>query len=201
MNNASWLLYPGLFVASLVGAAAGAFFKRIGEDFAAQQSIQKLTATVENIKAAISDDVWDRQRQWEMRRDAVYDAWRALHELHTSLFNILSVFSHPIPNYGNDEDLKNSLLSTRSQAADQFDACKTTYYHANNLARLVMGNEFPKLFCAYAKQAEQIANEIMNGNTGSFTPERSKELAEKINDILQGARKELNIKNADCVEV
>ena len=138
MSDASWLFYLGAAIASLIGAFLGAFIRRIGEDFAAQQSIEKLTATVKNIKAAISDDVWDRQKQWEMRRDAVSDALRALRELETSLINLRSVFSCSI--------IENSL---RYQASLQFEACNTRYLHAKDFADLVVGKELPKHLAAY----------------------------------------------------
>jgi hypothetical protein len=199
MTNAANLLpFLGLVLASMIGAFLGALFKRLGEDFAAQQSIQKLTATVENIKAAISDDVWDRQKQWEMRRDAVSDAWRTLRELETFLIELHSDFSLPI---SDNEAIRSSLLNKRHHAREQFYSCLTKYLHATNLTDLVVGDELPKLLSAYFQQIGIIANKIINGDSKYFTSERKKELVDKSNEIRQEARKELNIKNADDVVV
>jgi hypothetical protein len=42
----------------------------------------------------ISDKVWNRQKQWEMKRDAVSDAWRALCELETSFMRKRNSMNH-----------------------------------------------------------------------------------------------------------
>lgn len=142
MTDANWFFGLGVVVASSISSFLGAYFRRRGEDVAALKGIEKLTATVENIKAAISDDVWDRQKQWEMRRDAVSDAWRALRELETSLINLRSAFSRPIPD---NEELKGSMLSMRYQAAAEFNACNTKYLHAKDFADWSSGKSFQNI--------------------------------------------------------
>ena len=190
-------------LASILVASFLAYGKRTAENIAMNANFQNVleqlkvqTAVTENIKAAINDDVWESQRHFEMRRDAVYDAWRALRELETSLIKLRAAFSHPIPD---SEDLKNSALNMRYQATAQFDECNTKYDHAKDLADLVVGKELPKHLSAYFQMVGSIAKEIIKGNAGYFTSERMKELSEKSNEIVQVARKELNVKNTDCV--
>lgn len=202
MNDFNLSLYLWLAFASLVGAFLGAYFKRRAEDIATNANFQNVleqlkrqTAETESIKAAISDEVWDRQKQWEMRRDAVYDAWRALRELETALIDLRSAHLCPIPN--NNEDLKNHSLNMRQNTAAQFYACFTRFNHAKELADLVVGEKLTKHFSAYFQNVGPIAKEIFNGNAEFFTSEKSKELADISNVIRQEARKELNINNAD----
>jgi len=168
-----------------------------GKNLATKEDIRELTRTTEEIKAKISDEMWDRQKQWEMRRDAVYDAWRALRELETALIDLRSAYLCPIPS--NNDDLKNHVSNTRQNTAVQFYACFTKFNHAKELADLVVGKELTKHFSAYFQNVGPIAKEIVKGNPGFYTSEKSKELADISNEIRQEARKELNINNADHV--
>jgi hypothetical protein len=103
MIHASWLSYVGLFLLPLAGAYFGAYLKRKGENLATHEDLDKLVAqvaavteTTENIKAAISDDMWDRQKQWEMRRDIVFEVIRALGQLDNALPELCVAYSVPI---------------------------------------------------------------------------------------------------------
>lgn len=73
-------LWP--LVTFLLGLLANSFLKpylsKKGENLATKEDIQDLvkqtkalTQATEEIKAEISVDVWYRQRQWELKRDAV----------------------------------------------------------------------------------------------------------------------------------
>ncbi len=185
----------GILVSFVLGCVAmyvlkpflGTYSAKKGENLATKEDIAELTRIAEGIKAKISDDVWDRQKQWEMRRDAVSDAWRALRELEISLIELHSVFLLPI-----------CESSMRHRAREQFNSCNTRYLHAKDFADLIVGKEFPKYLAAYFQQVGIIANEILKENPGYFTSERMKELAEKSNEIVQEARNELNIKSTDC---
>jgi hypothetical protein len=181
------------------------YSEQVGQNRAMQENLDnlatqtnKLTTITENIKAKISDEYWDRQKQWEMRRDAIYDAWRTLRELETSLVELYSDFSIPLLD---NEANKDSLLRKRRRAREQFYLCFTKYLHAKDFADLVVGNELPKHLAAYFQEAGIIANKIINGDTGYFTSARKKELSDKSDVIRLEARKELNIRNAGCAVV
>lgn len=197
MDLQSLIPYLLVFLTAGAGAYFGAYLKRKGENLATKEDIGELTQAAEEIRAKISDDVWDRQKQWEMRRDAVYDAWRALRELETALIDLRS--AHDLPIHNNNEDLKNHVLNMRHNSAAQFYACFTKFNHAKELADLVVGEKLTKHFSAYFQNAGPIAKAIVNGNAAFFTSEKMKDLAGISNEIRQEARRELKIKNADRV--
>jgi hypothetical protein len=71
-----------ILVLSFIGAGCGAYFgaylKKKGENWATHADIGKLvdqmaavTTATKKIEAAISDDVWGRQRRWELKRDTI----------------------------------------------------------------------------------------------------------------------------------
>jgi hypothetical protein len=191
MNDTSWLLYLGVAIASLIGAFLGAFIKRIGEDFAAQQSIQKLTATVENIKAAISDDVWDRQKQWEMRRDAVFEAIRALGKFDNVLLDLAHAYS--LPNLER-EDLRSNVLSKRKEAREHFDSCGSRLAGARFIADMVVGEALGTAFYECTNEMQSVALKVLSGDAESFTNSQAA-ISQKVNAVYKSAQKELKLKS------
>ncbi|MGB2632346.1 MAG: hypothetical protein WAM58_00290 [Candidatus Acidiferrum sp.] len=79
-----------------IGAFLGAYLKKKGENLASKENVDEVlkevravTATTKKIEAEISNEVWDRQKRWKLRRDILFEAARkagheiqALAELH-----------------------------------------------------------------------------------------------------------------------
>lgn len=56
-------------IGSWLGGFFGTYFKKKGENLATKEDIEELTRRTKEIEAKIDDQVWDRQRQWELTRD------------------------------------------------------------------------------------------------------------------------------------
>jgi hypothetical protein len=76
MSRAFRLL--GTFVGALLGSAFSGYFGKRGEIRAVDEGLKKLVAQTEaitkaseSIKDELTNQSWTRQRQWEMKRDAV----------------------------------------------------------------------------------------------------------------------------------
>jgi uncharacterized membrane-anchored protein YhcB (DUF1043 family) len=194
MNATSWLFYLGVAIASIIGAFLGAFIKRIGEDFAARQSIQKLTATVENIKAAISDDVWDRQKQWEMRRDSIFDAVRVLTIFDNALIKLNSTFSIKVNENSDTAARRDQLIG---EAYLRYAECCSDYQCANRILDLVVGGKVSNNFRNYFQFTASLVQNMNNDQRFLASPGTTKELEEKSDAFIQSAREVLGIKDAD----
>lgn len=73
----------GALIAAIAGYFGG-YFKKKGENLATHDDIEDLvdqtralTQTTKEIEAKIEDQVWDRQRHWEMKKEALADLLRA----------------------------------------------------------------------------------------------------------------------------
>lgn len=73
-----WIL--STLIGAFVGSFLGAYLKTKGENLATHEDLDKLikqmeatTNATKAIEARISNEVWDRQRQWEMKRDAILE--------------------------------------------------------------------------------------------------------------------------------
>jgi hypothetical protein len=83
---------------AFVGSYLGAYMKKKGEDRAMKegfsevlQQARETTTATKSIEAKISDDVWDRQKRWEMKREVLFETMKRVAALYDQL-NELDVF-------------------------------------------------------------------------------------------------------------
>jgi hypothetical protein len=80
------LLWFGLnFLISGGGAYFGAYLKQKGKNLATHEDIDKLlkevratTQATKEIEAKISNEMWNRQKHWELRREVLFEALRRI---------------------------------------------------------------------------------------------------------------------------
>jgi hypothetical protein len=79
----AYILVP--FISAGAGAFFGSYLKRKGENLATHEDIDLLldqvravTQTTKEIEASISDKLWNKQRHWEMKQEAVYSVMQAM---------------------------------------------------------------------------------------------------------------------------
>jgi hypothetical protein len=208
-SDLNLLSYLGLAVASLIGGLFGAYLKRRGENLATHADLDKLieqmsavTETTENIKAAISDDVWDRQKQWELRRDTLFETVRALSDLNNALIELHSIHSSPIPGH---EDLKLHRMNELREKAKSFDARNAKFSSSMFLARMVIGKELHKALTECVNEIRSISRKILNEETAYYMRSESdagprnlvelnaEALMQKVMPAILSARKALKI--------
>jgi hypothetical protein len=91
------------FVFGAAGVGVGAFLvpylNTKGTNVATHEDISKLvdqvaavTKTTKEIEAKISNEVWDRQKQWEFKKEAVFDVLKALGSLHSAVSELHSAY-------------------------------------------------------------------------------------------------------------
>jgi gas vesicle protein len=101
LEKAMWTmeLLLGWGITTLVGAFAGSFLgsymKKKGEDLATKEDFKdlkeqtrELAQTTKEIEAKIDDHVWNRQRQWEMKRDVLIEFARTVSDFEQAVMQI-----------------------------------------------------------------------------------------------------------------
>jgi hypothetical protein len=73
-----YIVWPLNFLFGLLVGYLWGYIKKKAENRAMKEDIAALTRTAEEIKATIADKSWDRQRHWEMKRDAILAMIQAL---------------------------------------------------------------------------------------------------------------------------
>jgi hypothetical protein len=183
---------------SLVGAAVGAYFKRRAENLATHDDLDKLvaqmaavTATTENIKAAISDDVWDRQEQWKMRRDTVFEVVRALGTLDNALLELDIAHSAPLPD---SEELKCDALQNRLEKMKNWNAYGAKFDGAKFLAGMFIGEELDSALSKCIIEMRDIVAGIRK-QTNKHDEASQKALWQRLEAVRLAVRKELKLEN------
>jgi len=100
-NFPTWLLTA---ISAGVAAYFGSYLKEKAQNFATKEDIEKLVAqgaamtqATKAIEERISDEFWNKQRVWEMKRDALIELLSAVHEMADALLE-LSVFEESARN-------------------------------------------------------------------------------------------------------
>lgn len=86
-------------ISAFVGSFLAGYLRRKGENLATHEDIDKLvdqvakvTATARQIEAKISNEVWDRQKQWELKREVLFEATKRLAELGDGLLSLNTIY-------------------------------------------------------------------------------------------------------------
>src|SRR5437764_10010469 len=94
----SFWMWPLTVVGAGLGAYFGAYLKKKGEDRATQEALTDLvrqveatTAATQAIEAKFSNQVWDRQRQWEMKKEVLFEVSGRMGELDDTLLSHYTV--------------------------------------------------------------------------------------------------------------
>jgi hypothetical protein len=196
------LLDVGLvtFVSSSLSAGAGAFLgsylKKKGENLATKEDlgdllkqVQAVTAATKEIEAKISNQVWDRQKQWEMKRDALYAvaqsmtaAVDALIELH-SFYDVENKRGRPTP----PDRQEKQLTLERS-----FNNAAATFHNAVLVAGLVCGKDVQK--AAYEMEGFlRKMGVLAPKSTFEFLEQNTKEMVERRQLVITAIRRDLGV--------
>jgi len=86
---------------AFVGSYLGAYMKRKGEDRAIKEGFgevlrqtQETTTATKSIEAKISDEMWGRQKRWEMKRETVFQMSEKISGVDDALVSMHSTHQH-----------------------------------------------------------------------------------------------------------
>ena len=212
MSDLNWLFNPRtgvaaigaslltLLVKRLVAPYVDAYSRQKGQNLATHEDLDKLVAqmaavteSTENIKAAISDDVWDRQKQWELRRDAVLDAIRAHADLESALVNLNSCLSGYLS--VSEKGLTDKTDAEVSATIQRFRNSRTSFRRAHLIVDLAVGGQFSNAMSAYFRLTGVVSTD-MTHKRSFLDSAKHQELALSGNSVILSARQALGIKDA-----
>lgn len=163
-------MYPAItslltIAGSAIAAYYGAYFKKRGEDKAIADGFaevlrqtREMTEATKAIEAQIGDDVWSRQRQWEAKRDVLFECTKHGIQTRYTIDWLELQYSNEVVS----EDLKEARQKARNDAIDSFDATIETLRANTALSELMCSPETADVLYEYSKVAVQIARLIIN---------------------------------------
>jgi hypothetical protein len=190
LYNFAFFLLGGLIVYALK-PFLGSYSAKKGENLATKEDIAQITKVQEDIKAQISDEKWDRQKQWEMKRDAISDVVRAIHPLTSALEGLVTLhLVHPDPNTATRRD----ETPDERKARENFVLCLENFECARFLATLFVGDALrtalSECYTAYRTECATVMQERL-----SYYSTHMEARVQKVNTVFKAAREELNIEN------
>lgn len=166
----SWALAIVPFLSAGAGAYLGSYLRKKGENLAIHEDIGKLvdqvravTTTTKEIEAKISSDVWDRQKRWELRRDAVIDALQKMGAIEEALWKLRNV--NVAASKDNDPA---SFSEHRFKALENFNAARDQLDRSCLTIGLVCGENLRDELLVLSKYANNLAKDTHEGQPDAF---------------------------------
>jgi hypothetical protein len=189
--------YPGIALTSLIcagiGSYLGSYLKKKGENLATHEDLDKLveqvaavTQATKSIEAAISDDVWDRQKRWELKREVLFEAARRLAEIDNALryLNTVSRFAH--------QQKVAVGFEEKRKAQERWHKAETAILETMLLVEIVCGNETIAAFQNFGSLAYGIVVKVSEKDFEAYA-ESEESFAKTLSAARAAIRKELKI--------
>ena len=174
------------FVTAGCGAFLGSYLRKKGENKAIHEDIGKLvdqmkavTQATKEIEAKISDDVWARQRRWELRRDILLQTMDEIANMQGPLAGVAAAAMSLED--ATDEGRKQTAPQRMQAASDALGVAMPNIFKAMYRVQLVCGPDVQKhvlrvqnlMFSAYQLITRGQARDAirMTGDIGHATEE------------------------------
>jgi hypothetical protein len=181
---------------ALFGSFLGAYLKKKGENIALQEDIEKLvnqvqavTEATKAIEAKISNEMWERQKRWEIKRDALFEAIKELGGVEHSMIALYSATL--ISNKAAEADSRR-LLHDKTEAIKCWSQAFLGFQRATRLASIVCGQEVHQQFNSTESVLGTIASDLIAGSEESYNSLNS-QLSKEILTLVTGIRSELGV--------
>jgi hypothetical protein len=187
-----------LVTAVVAGGSAyfGSYLKKKGENLATHEDVGKLveqvaavTQTTKEIESTISGDLWDRQKRWEIKRDAFFEAIKALTELEDAVSILDSRFKAAKMSPSPTPEEFNGKVKASHQS---WSRASLGYRKATRLAEVVADKETNQVFRNIGFFLTDITRQILVGDLNAFTKGLPR-LLEESGKLIAEIRKELNV--------
>ncbi|HEY2471055.1 MAG TPA: hypothetical protein VGI45_24885 [Terracidiphilus sp.] len=184
----------GYILTALLGVLVGGFVRlwrsyseEKGKNLATKEDIAELTKAAKEIEAAISSEVWDRQRQWEMKRDAVIEAVQALSAAEDALMRMYAHYKK----FTDDEWIVEVKKAYEQSSIDCTNKM-TEFESKRNIARLICSDTFNLMLTEVRFSMRKAMSGMLKRQIRSYD-EIGPLVSPARRSAMQGARKELGL--------
>lgn len=190
MENLAWVVLAA--VASGFGGYLGAYLRKKGENRAVHEDLARLTATTEEIKASIAGRSWERQRNWELRKESVFSLMQSLDECREALLDYWAetwsgVTSDPL------------LRERTEQRLDAWLKCRDEFYKRLDVAKIVCSTGYVELLIEIYRAMHRTSLQMEKDD------EAYKLFADSVKPMVARAfelsRRELGVENSELERV
>lgn len=171
-----------------------AYLSKKAENFATHEDINKLvdqvqavTTATEQIKARISNEVWDRQKQWELKREMIIEVCKAVSRIEETLIRVNSALAV------RDEPESQEWMPTYRAAIMEWREASAFLDQARMLVDIACTVNTAKFVHEYAMFATTLCSKMTKDKDAKAYKDGSPELNVKYLTMIQALRRELGI--------
>jgi hypothetical protein len=155
------------FVVAGGGAYLGSYLKKKGENLATHEDIDKLadqvrtiTSLSKTIEARISDEFWQNQRRWEVKRDTIFEAMKKFGELEAAV----ALLAGNVSAY-QEGMISPQLLVDRKELRRELNVALKGFGIAKNLVTLACGDDANRVLSSIQLEVRKISNQLLGDGT------------------------------------
>lgn len=188
-------------VVSGCGAYFGSYLKTKGKNLATREDIDgvveqvsAVTQATKEIETKISSDLWDRQKQWEMKREVLFEATNSVARVEEQLLRMSSVIvaaKDRIEHPDWIESWHETLVEWRETLA--------RFEKALSLVTIVCSYETAAAFLKFRSLVALVSGRLAKKDGGVYD-ERCAELTRTAFEIRVAIRKELGVPTPQSAE-
>jgi hypothetical protein len=191
--------YAGIAVTTFFAGGAGAYFseylKKKGENLATHEDINKLvdqvravTQATKEIEAKISDEVWNRQRLWEMKRDLLIATVKLVGQSITTLSTYFTVYRR---SQNAPEHELQIWAERRLDSGAKWDACYVELMQTAAVIEMACDQNTKIAYRQYFSTIGRLTAAALDGDSSIGTTEFAEQLEYIQQVILSAIRSEL----------
>lgn len=184
------------FLLGLFATSLKSYVSKKGENLATKEDVAELTRIAKEIEAKVSDEVWSRQRRWELKREAAFEALKELGTLHMAVRTLAATYASLSRKDGSLLTAPETQARTQLQhkALATFDEASSAFGKAMLLTWAVCGQNVQNQLAITEQMLVGIALSFVKdpGNTGSIA-EVMMQMVTKINEVAIAIRSDLEI--------
>jgi hypothetical protein len=154
-----------VFVSALGGSAVTAFWKKKAENYATKQDVADLTEITKRVEAKISNEVWDRQKKWELKREVLFEAMRRLADIEEVLNTINAILQVELKE-SKEGDI--AWMETKIEASASWRKASANFDETKLFVSVTCGTETKDAFSEYGKVALAISMAIAKGTANAY---------------------------------
>ena len=175
-----------------------AYFKgyanKKGENLATHEDIEKpedqvavVTKTAKEIETKISNEAWDRQKRWELKRDVLFDTVKRISEVDEALLRLNTKVLFE------EQPTNAAWLKFATERKEQWTKARIRFSETKELVRVVCGREIGDSLETFLVFADQIAIRMIRDKDAAIYQNSQIELAGRLLATRVAMRKELGI--------
>lgn len=185
-----------ILVSAFVGSYLAGYLKKKGENLATHEDVAKLVAQMaavrqatKEIEATISNDVWERQKKWEVKRDALFRTVRELGNVEYALAMLEATFITGL----NAQAIGLKVLKTDKEAVELWNSALLSFNRASILATLLCGEDVGSAVEAMRKSMRITSNAFIRYQPSPLPPDT---LPSQMNTLIAAIKSELRLSGA-----